>query len=57
MKYSREEVSEEVDKTIVSLCEKCRERGINEQTVKLAHTLADLLEVRASMPDWREKTL
>lgn len=55
MGYSRKEVLEEVDKTIINLCEKCRALNIGGNGEKLVHALTDLIEVRASMPDWREK--
>lgn len=55
MGYSREEILEEIDTAIVNLCGKCRTGSINESTAAIAHALADLIEVRTSMPDWKDK--
>lgn len=54
MGYSRKEVLGEVDETIIALCRKCRDYRGNANTEAIK-ALADLIEVRASMPDWREK--
>lgn len=54
MGYSKEKVLEEVDETIIALCKGCRNYRGNENTEAIK-ALTDLIEVRASMPDWKEK--
>lgn len=47
-------VMEEIDKTITAICIRLRKtEGLFDAGIIKA--LTDLIEVRASMPDWREK--
>ena len=47
-------VMEQIDKTIVAICIRVRKtEGLFD--VGIIKALTDLIEVRASIPDWREK--
>ena len=50
----KEEGLKEVDETIINLCKQCQ-KHISNTSVEIVKALTDLIEVRASMPDWREK--
>lgn len=54
MEHSKEEVLKEVDETIINLCKQCQ-KHISNISVEIVKALTDLIEVRASMSDWREK--
>ena len=46
-------VSNELDKTIISICEKIQKLPGEQIEAELIKALADLVEVRTCMPDWK----
>lgn len=48
----KSEMVAELDKTIISICKGIQDNFVNAELVK---SLADLVEVRTCMPDWKGK--